>query len=93
MGAFAYLQRSYFFLCQVVRCGTFGPQSLQAGNAYVYHILHQLALLQGFLQTQTLLVAFCHILLVHCLRAVVVYLCVLQKKIYSENKGGKNSMK
>jgi hypothetical protein len=79
MGAFPYLQRSYFFLCQVVGCGTFGPQTLQAGNAYVYHILNQLALLQSFLQTQMLLVAFCHILLVHSLRAVVVFMCTSTK--------------
>ncbi len=67
----AYLQRSDFFLCQVVGCGTFGPQTFQAGDTNVYHVLHQFALLEGFLQTQMMLVAFGHILLVHNLGAVV----------------------
>jgi len=67
----AYLQRSDFFLCQVVGCGTFGPQTFQAGDTNVYHVLHQFALLQGFLQTQMMLVAFGHILLVHHVGAVV----------------------
>lgn len=71
----AYLQRSDFFLCQVVGCGTFGPQTFQAGDTNVNHVLHQFALLQGFLQTQMMLVAFGHILLVHNLWAVVLFLC------------------
>lgn len=77
----AYLQRSDFFLCQVVGCGTFGPQTFQAGDTNVNHVLHQFALLQGFLQTQMMLVAFGHILLVHNLRAVVPFYPLLLNQI------------
>lgn len=37
--------RSDFFLCEVVGGSTFGPKPFQVGDAQVYHVLDQLALL------------------------------------------------
>lgn len=40
-----YLQGPDFFLCEVVGSSTFGPKPFQVGDAQVYHVLDQLALL------------------------------------------------
>lgn len=40
-----YLQGPDLFLCEVVGGGTFGPKPFQVGDAQVYHVLDQLALL------------------------------------------------
>ena len=40
-----YLQGPDFFLCEVVGGSTFGPKPFQVGDAQVYHVLDQLALL------------------------------------------------
>lgn len=61
----SYLQCPDLLLCQVVGGGTLGPEPLQVGDADVYHVLYQLALLQGFLQTQRLIFAAGHIFFIH----------------------------
>lgn len=61
-----YLQGPDLLLREVVGSCTLGPKPFQIGDAQVDHVLNQLALLQGFLQTQRLLLfAFRHVFLIH----------------------------
>lgn len=81
-----HLQRADLFLRQVVGRGTLGPQALQAGDADVDHVLHQLALLQGCLRAEMLLLLASGHLLVHSFEQcfLISSFALQQKKIQKE---------